>query len=136
MLFKPQCGRTRCHGFTLIETVVALLIVSLVLAGAIRMVSQQNDQRFRMMQTRAANAIAWSEIMQIYQLSKAWDSSIGGRTFERNGRSSAFGFEYEWEVDSEQTAAGILTLYRVSVKDAEGSQVASRSAYFSADPSR
>ena len=62
-------------GFTLIELVVALFILSLVLSSAIYSVQQYADERVLLKDRFFAHNVAWNQLMKRYQVSQAWSAT-------------------------------------------------------------
>ncbi|MBT5104180.1 MAG: prepilin-type N-terminal cleavage/methylation domain-containing protein, partial [Porticoccaceae bacterium] len=55
---------TKKKGFTLIEVMVALFILSLVLGSAVQMVHQYSDERLRIRERFFANQVAWNHLLE------------------------------------------------------------------------
>ena len=54
-------------GFTLIEVVVALAILSWVLGGALYLVQQYADERLKLRQGFFATQVSWNRLLERYQ---------------------------------------------------------------------
>ena len=64
-----NCRRPNA-GFTLIELVVALFILSLVLSGAIYSIQQYADERLMMKDRLYSHNVAWNLLMKRSQVSQ------------------------------------------------------------------
>ena len=73
------------RGFTLIEVVVALFILSLVLSSAIFSVHQYADERVLIRDRFLANQVAWNHLMERYQHSKKWSPKRLATGFKTKG---------------------------------------------------
>ena len=76
-------GSSYGRGFTLIEVVIALFILSWVLSSAIYMVHQYADERVRLRERFLANQVAWNHLMEHYQQSQKWTTGAKAQSLYR-----------------------------------------------------
>lgn len=100
-------------GFTLLEVLVALVIMGLVLGGLYREVSQQADERAMLNERFLGQTAAWNRLMEQYQVVKRW-TPRGNQLGERSGDTELYGKTWYWEVETEQTFGN--NFYRYEVK--------------------
>ncbi|MAM70107.1 MAG: type II secretion system protein GspI [Gammaproteobacteria bacterium] len=131
-------NRNTQQGFTLIEVVVALTILSWVLGSVLFLVSQYADERIMMRERFYGNQVAWNQMMENYQLSRGWSPLGESNRIELSGEEEQDGqtwfwqmnitramgrnlFRYETRVaaESEQSSASTLVMYLLG---AEGEQ--------------
>mgnify|MGYP003112075768 CR=1 FL=1 len=131
-------NRNTQQGFTLIEVVVALTILSWVLGSVLFLVSQYADGRIMMRERFYGNQVAWNQMMENYQLSRGWSPLGESNRIELSGEEEQDGqtwfwqmnitramgrnlFRYETRVaaESEQSSASTLVMYLLG---AEGEQ--------------
>ena len=96
-----NCRRSNA-GFTLIELVVALFILSLVLSGAIYSIQQYADERLMMKDRLYSHNVAWNQLMKRYQVSQ--NGTVKNRTMElkSKGKEVQGRTDWEWALDIEK----------------------------------
>lgn len=101
-------------GFTLIETLVALLIVAVAYAGVSTAVARFVDQRHILVERDTSHRIAWNRLMEQYLLSSgiAVDEPRFG---DNKGRVEAAGVDWDWRLTEEDAAGDNLVRYQVDV---------------------
>jgi type II secretion system protein I len=102
------------RGFTLIEVLVALLIVSLVATGAFTAVSNFADQRVILTTRFSGHWIAWNKLAEQYQVSKGWVGATNYRA-QTKGRVEVAGQQWRWFLTKEKTLAENFHRYEVKV---------------------
>jgi len=93
---------TKTKGFTLIEVMVALFILSLVLGSAVQMVHQYSDERLRIRERFFANQVAWNHLFERYQHSQKWTASAGLSNLKTKGVDKQAGQDWRWEIKVER----------------------------------
>jgi type II secretion system protein I len=94
-------GSSYGRGFTLIEVVIALFILSWVLSSAIYMVHQYADERVRLRERFLANQVAWNHLMEHYQQSQ-----------KKKGVDEQAGQKWRWEIQIEKAMGQDLYRYQ------------------------
>ncbi len=131
----------RQGGFTLLECLVALLIVALVVGGALFQVSLYANQRAGLQDRVAAHTVAWNRLMDQYLLVNGWVPAQTGPA-ERSGQTRIQERDWHWEIAAESTLASGFYRYEVRVfpvnpdsgSDGSDARLASLlAAYFIAD---
>lgn len=127
-------NRRPAQGFTLLECLVALLIVALVVGGSMFQVSQYAQERMALGERFAAHSLAWNRLMDQYQVVQGWQQENAGMT-ENSGTATEFGRDWRWELESTSTIAENFYRYEVRVYPAgEGERLSSLLvAYFIAE---
>lgn len=89
-------------GFTLVEMMVALMVVSWVLSSSYIAIAAFSDQRVLMQKRFLGQSVAWNELMQRYRLNRGW---IGESNFsalrEAQGIESEHGVQWHWHFQQE-----------------------------------
>jgi type II secretion system protein I len=101
---------TENRGFTLIEVMVALFILSLVLSSAVQMVHQYSDERLRIRERFFANQVAWNHLLERYEHSQKWSVSPDLKT---KGIDEQAGQDWRWEMKIEKAMGQELYRYQV-----------------------
>ena len=121
------------RGFTLLEVLVALIIMSLLLGGLYRSVDQQVDQRIRINERFLGQTASWNRLLDQYQLIEGWVPR-GNRLGERDGSAELYGTTWYWKLDTQQTFGNNFFRYEVSTftnpDTEEAPSVASLVAFF------
>jgi general secretion pathway protein I len=107
------------RGFTLIEVVVALFILSLVLSSAIFSVHQYADERVLIRDRFLANQVAWNNLMERYQHSKKWSPKRLATGFKTKGVDEQGGQSWQWEMKIEKANGQDIYRYEVEVGSAQ-----------------
>lgn len=103
---------TKTKGFTLIEVMVALFILSLVLGSAVQMVHQYSDERLRIRERFFANQVAWNHLFERYQHSQKWTASEGLSNLKTKGVDKQAGQDWRWEMKVEKAMGQDLYRYQ------------------------
>jgi type II secretion system protein I len=103
---------TKTKGFTLIEVMVALFILSLVLGSAVQMVHQYSDERLRIRERFFANQVAWNHLFERYQHSQKWTASAGLSNLTTKGVDKQAGQDWRWEIKVEKAMGQDLYRYQ------------------------
>ena len=109
----------KLSGFTLVEVLLALLIVAVVGVSSQTVLSQLADQRFMLEQRATADRVVWNEAIQAF--STSLQAKRDGLTHELADRSVEQ-FTQNWRVSYqvEPTLLGTLERVEVSVVNREG----------------
>ena len=105
--------RIRTEGFTLLETLVALVIMSLLLGGLYRAMSQQADERLRLNTRFLGQTAAWNRLLDQYQLVQGWVPR-GNQLGQRSGNTELYGQTWYWELETQQTLGDNFYRYEVT----------------------
>ena len=105
--------RIRTGGFTLLETLVALVIMSLLLGGLYRAMSQQADERLRLNTRFLGQTAAWNRLLDQYQLVQGWVPR-GNQLGQRSGNTELYGQTWYWELETQQTLGDNFYRYEVT----------------------
>ena len=122
-------------GFTLIEVLVALVILGLVLGGLYSEIQSQVDRRYQLQERYLGQTAAWNRLLEQYRLIQKWVPN-GETLGEKNGDTYIYGRDWYWSLNVQETLGE--DFYRYEVKTyptVERSQVsvASLAAYFVAE---
>ena len=101
---------TENRGFTLIEVMVALFILSLVLSSAVQMVHQYSDERLRIRERFFSNQVAWNHLLERYEHSQKWSVSPD---LKIKGIDVQAGQDWRWEMKIEKAMGQELYRYQV-----------------------
>ena len=107
--------RTNSRGFTLIEVVMALFILSLVLSSTLFAVHQYADERLRIRDRILANQVAWNHLMESYQHSQKLASRSPGDSLKTKGVDTQGGQDWRWEIKVEKAMGQDLYRHEVQV---------------------
>ena len=113
------------QGFTLIEVVVSLTILSWVLGSVLFLVSQYADERLMMRERFYGNQVAWNQLLNNYQKSKGWVSITQNTNVELSGREQQGGQVWDWQLEVAPAIGRDLFRYQTNVSSAAGSDIES-----------
>ncbi len=105
------------RGFTLIEVVVAIFILSLVLGGAISMVHQYADQRGRISSKLFASQVAWNTLLEQYRYAQGegWVARSERANRPNKGVEQQHGQNWRWQTQVEPAMGKDMYRYEVRV---------------------
>jgi len=118
------------HGFTLIEVVIALTILSWVLGSMLFLVSQYADERLMMRERFYGNQVAWNQLLNNYQKSMGWISVTQSTEVEFNGLEEQGGQNWDWQLEVAPAMGRDLFRYQSRVSSASGSDIESTLAMY------
>jgi type II secretion system protein I len=121
---------TKNRGFTLIEVMVALFILSLVLSSAVQMVHQYSDERLRIRERFFANQVAWNHLLERYQHSQKWSVSLDSANLKTKGVDEQAGQDWRWEMKIEKAMGQNLYRYQVQSGSADSESYQSTLAVY------
>ncbi|MFQ3345904.1 MAG: type II secretion system protein I [Porticoccaceae bacterium] len=121
---------TKNRGFTLIEVMVALFILSLVLSSAVQMVHQYSDERLRIRERFFANQVAWNHLLERYQHSQKWSVSLDSANLKTKGVDEQAGQDWRWEMKIEKAMGQDLYRYQVQSGSADSESYQSTLAVY------
>jgi type II secretion system protein I len=121
---------TKNRGFTLIEVMVALFILSLVLSSAVQMVHQYSDERLRIRERFFANQVAWNHLLERYQHSQKWSVSLDSSNLKTKGVDEQAGQDWRWEMKIEKAMGQDLYRYQVQSGSADSESYQSTLAVY------
>jgi len=105
----------KCHGFTLIEVLIALLIVAIGLAAAIETATGQSRLLIGLRDRTIAHWVAMNKANELH-LFRVWPDT--GRS---GGKAALAGSEWAWEMSVSEPQADGLRRVEISVTPATGS---------------
>ncbi|NRP96117.1 hypothetical protein XMG59_002235 [Marinobacterium sp. xm-g-59] len=118
---------TRDKGFTLIEVLVALVIVALVGLSTQTLLSQLAEQRFNIQQRTIGDALVWNSAVQAFVMSAQENPPQDLYQRKRlNSQDQSWDLSYKIEA----TLLGDLERVEVMVKDKSGEQIARQLVFF------
>ena len=104
----------RKEGFTLIEVMVALLVVAIAYTGVATAITGFADQRMMLVERHTSHRVAWNRMMEQYLVSNGID--IQQRDFaEPRGAVQARGGSWRWTMTEQNAAGKGLVRYQVDV---------------------
>lgn len=125
---RQSAGR---GGFTLIEVMISVLVLSIALSASISLLAQYSDMQGRIERRYIGHLVAWNEVVRGFSYTEMVQDKKGSAAPQ--GRVVDFG-EGRWRVsvDSERLAETSMRLYEVRVlSQGEYSQSALLKAYLS-----
>ena len=123
-------------GFTLLEVLVALVILGLVLGGLFTEIQSQVDMRYQLQQRYMAQTVSWNRLMQQYQLLEEWMPARTNDDGESSGEMQIQGIDWYWQMSVQETFGEDFYRYQVetfSNEDLAGNSDGSLAAYFIAE---
>lgn len=132
---SQKAGRKKCQicGFTLLEVVIALLILSTVLTSSLQLVHRYADQRITMQDRIAANQVAWNRLMERYQIAENWIPANGLGVLRTRGVDEESDRNWQWELKIEEAAGQNLSRYKVEVYSQNSGDSEAKLAVFMVD---
>ena len=132
---SQKAGRKKCQicGFTLLEVVIALLILSTVLTSSLQLVHRYADQRITMQDRIAANQVAWNRLMERYQIAENWIPANGLGVLRTRGVDEESDRNWQWELEIEEAAGQNLSRYKVEVYSQNSGDSEAKLAVFMVD---
>ena len=130
---KAGRKKTQICGFTLLEVVIALLILSTVLTSSLQLVHRYADQRIKMQDRIAANQVAWNRLMERYQIAENWIPADGLGVQRKRGVDKEFDRNWKWELKIEEAAGQNLSRYEVQVYSQNSGDSEAKLAVFMVD---
>lgn len=110
----------KSQGFTLIEVVIALTILSWVLGSVLFLVSQYADERLMMRERFYSNQVAWNQLLDNYQKTQGWISVTESSNVELNGSEEQGGQNWEWQMQIAPAMGKDLFRYQSRAKSTVG----------------
>ena len=125
--------KSQICGFTLLEVVIALLILSTVLTSSLQLVHRYADQRITMQDRIAANQVAWNRLMERYQIAENWIPANGLGVLRTRGVDEESDRNWQWELKIEEAAGQNLSRYKVEVYSQNSGDSEAKLAVFMVD---
>ena len=114
----PHCVATKQTGFTLVEMMVSLMVVSWVLSSAYVAISAFADQRLLMQKRFLGQSVAWNELMERYRLNRGWNGQSNFRSLrDSQGSETADGVLWYWQFEQESALGRGVVKQTVNVYD-------------------
>lgn len=129
----PLCEKHR--GFTLIEVIVALVILGLVMGGLYSEIQSQIDRRYQMQERYFAQTVAWNRLLSQYQILQRW-APRSARAGNKSGEAEMNGRDWYWEMEVQETLGEDFYRYEVKsfpTQDKSTQSTGSLAAYFVAE---
>jgi len=123
-------------GFTLLEVLVALVILGLVLGGLFTEIQSQVDMRYQLQQRYMAQTVSWNRLMQQYQLLEEWMPARTNDDGESSGEMQIQRIDWYWQMSVQETFGEDFYRYQVETfnnEDLAGNSDGSLAAYFIAE---
>ncbi len=123
-------------GFTLLEVLVALVILGVVLGGLFTEIQSQVDMRYQLQQRYMAQTVSWNRLLQQYQLLEDWVPSNMNEDGENSGDMQIQGIDWYWQLSVQETFGEDFYRYEVNTfqnEDRSGNSEGSLAAYFIAE---
>ena len=110
-------GVDASRGFTLVEVMVALLVIGLLAAGALIKSNQYLEDRYRAEQRFVAQSVAWNPLMEQYLANRGWLPENTQR--QTKGRVDQWGRSWYWEMSTLPTLGEQFFRYETTVFELE-----------------
>lgn len=110
------CKHRHASGFTLVEVLIALLIVTLGIAAAIQASGQSANNQIRLKEKTLAHWVAQNQLTEL-RLNEAFPS-LG----KDNGSMDMGGERWRWEMETKATDAPNVRRVEISVKREDGDE--------------
>ena len=130
---KAGRKKSQIFGFTLLEVVIALLILSIVLTSSLQLIHRYADQRITMQDRIAANQVAWNRLMERYQIAENWIPANGLGVQLTRGVDEESDRNWQWELKIEEAAGQNLSRYKVEVYSQNSRDSEAKLAVFMVD---
>ena len=136
---QPQVMAGAMHGssrgFTLLEVLVALVVLGLVLGGLYSEIQSQIDRRYQLQERYFGQTAAWNRLLEQYQIIQKW-TPTGQRLGAKNGNVRIYGRDWYWDLTVQETLGEDFYRYEVKTYPNRGrakNSTASLAAYFVAE---
>ena len=116
-----KAGQQRRHGFTLIEVMISVLVLSVALGASVSVLGQYADVQGRLERRYIAHLIAWNELVRSF----SYGEMELGKKKSANVLSKMVEFaDARWRVnvDSQRLGRTPMRLYEVRVHTFAGSE--------------
>ena len=123
------------NGFTLIEVLVALVILGLVLGGLFSQIQAQIDLRYQVQQRYLGQTVAWNRLLEQYQIIQKW-TPRGEKLGANKGKMPIYGKDWYWQIAVQETLGEDFYRYEVEAftdNERAGPSAGSLAAYFVAE---
>lgn len=114
--------RPQPQGFTLIEVLVALIIIAMVGISAQTRISQFLDDRMRILDKQEAQAVGWNQLMVQYQIANGLEGRGDSRP-EKRSKIEFMGREWHYITEREATVSKGFFRYQTQVGEQSFSSV-------------
>jgi len=114
---SPEPVSVRDRGFTLVEVLVALLVIALLAGAALSLGSNYLLQQQRAEEGFVARAVAWNPLLEQYRASNGWLPANSSR--QTAGEVAAWGRQWRWQLASEPTMGEEFFRFQVNVSRAD-----------------
>jgi general secretion pathway protein I len=125
---EPSPVRRRAAGFTLIEVLVALAVLSVALAAALGLVGQAINTHGALRDRTLALWVAQDRLREL-QLRRDWPALAA-----RTGTSTQGGREWQWREQVRATAMPQIRRIEIEVSERDGRDTLARLAGFLREP--
>ena len=122
--------KSETAGFTLLEVVIALLILSIVLTSSLQLVHRYADDRTKIQDRISANQVAWNRLMERHQISENWIPANTVLVQGTTGLDEESDRDWKWELKLESAAGQNLFRHQVSVFSQNSADSEARLAIF------
>lgn len=123
------------QGFTLLEVLVALVVLGLVMGGLFSEIQSQVDTRYKLQQRYLGQTAAWNRLLEQYQVIQKW-TPRGETLGESTGDMQVLGRDWYWQMQVQETFGEDFYRYEVEARskaDEKSNSDGSLVAYFIAE---